>query len=141
VWPRCGNASVLPTGISVTVIWNPRRWCEEATKLRQVDAKETRDARRLVEKYSVKKAQVAPDNSGEFRAWLWDYIGSHYQNANTRKRMKAAWERLASGLIFAIFSTRARFGMSSLKTLCIGERPLRCTTRRFGVEILLVHFE
>ncbi len=74
------------------------RWCEEATKLRHGDAKETREARRLAEKYSVKEAQVAPDNSGEFRAWVWDYIGSHYQNANTHKRMKAAWETVSEWL-------------------------------------------
>ena len=74
------------------------RWCEEATKLRHDDPKETRDARRLAEKYSVKEAQVAPDNSGEFRAWVSDYIASHYERASTHKRMTAAWETISEWL-------------------------------------------
>jgi hypothetical protein len=48
------------------------KWCDEATKLRHDDPKQTRDARRLAEKDSVKEAQVAPDNSSEFRAWISD---------------------------------------------------------------------
>ena len=47
--------------------------CEQATKLRHDDPKETRNARRLAEKHSVKEAQVSPDNSGEFRAWVSEY--------------------------------------------------------------------
>ena len=42
------------------------RWSEEATKLRHDDPKETRDARRLAEKYSVKEAQVAPTIRANF---------------------------------------------------------------------------
>jgi len=74
------------------------RWCEEATKMRHDDPKETRDARRLAEKCSVKEAQVAPDNSGEFRAWVSEYMASHYQRASTHKRMMAAWETISEWL-------------------------------------------
>jgi hypothetical protein len=56
------------------------------------------DARRLAEKYSVKEAQVAPDNSGEFRVRVWDYIASHYLRASTHKRMTAAWETISEWL-------------------------------------------
>jgi hypothetical protein len=74
------------------------RWCEEATKLRHDDRKETRDARRLAEKRSVKEAQVAPDNTGEFRAWVSDYIANHYERASTHMRMTAAWEAISEWL-------------------------------------------
>jgi hypothetical protein len=74
------------------------RWCEEATKFRYDDPKETRGARRLAEKYSVKEGQVTPDNSGEFRAWVSDYIASHYQPASTHKRVTAAWETISEWL-------------------------------------------
>jgi hypothetical protein len=74
------------------------KWCEQATKLRHDDPKETRDARRLAEKHSVKEAQVSPDNSGEFRAWVSEYMASHYQRASTHKRMMAAWETVSEWL-------------------------------------------
>ena len=63
--------------------------------MRHDDPRETRDARRLAEKYSVKEAQVAPDNAGEFRAWVSEYMASHYQRASTHKRMMAAWETIS----------------------------------------------
>lgn len=74
------------------------RWCEEATKLRHDDPKETRAAQRMAEKHSVKEAQVAPDNSGEFRAWVTDYIASHYQRESTHKRVSLAWQTISEWL-------------------------------------------
>jgi hypothetical protein len=52
------------------------RWCEEATKLRYDDPKETRDARRLAEKYSVKEAQVAPTIRANFAFGLGTILGA-----------------------------------------------------------------
>ena len=49
-------------------------------------------------KSSLREAQVAPDSSGEFRAWVWGYNRSHYQSASTLKRITAAWETISEWL-------------------------------------------
>lgn len=70
-------------------------WREQGTKLLIEDAKHSRDARRLAEKYSIKEAQVAPEHGGEFRAWVKDYLRSHYKRESTLLRMQAAWDSIS----------------------------------------------
>jgi hypothetical protein len=69
-------------------------WRERSTRLRHDCPKQTRAARRMAEVASAEEAKIGPIDSGEFAAWVLDYLSSHYKRPQSLKRYTAAWMRL-----------------------------------------------
>lgn len=69
-------------------------WAEVSLKLLHSDPSDTRKAMKRCDEASKKEAMIAPDQSGEWSAWVPAYIESHYSRVNTRKRSEFAWARI-----------------------------------------------